>query len=206
MTRDLPIVCKYVDANKSSCSEIIFELAKQMKANITPRFASLIFAGIVGDTNCFENDNINENTFKVAAECIKYGADKNKVVYLFKKHQSKEEFALKKLGYENMVIKDNIGYIIFTTKMFKESGATDYPYFVTELLNLEDNIFAFAIKQKEKNTYTVSIRCKEGYNVAKIAQVFGGGGHIQAAGFAFTGAPVKHAKLICEECLKQLKG
>ena len=118
---------------------------------------------------------------------------------LFFKHQSFADITMRKIGYENMKMKNQVAYTIFTLKMQKESGTDDCPMFVNEMLNTDDNKIAFVIKQKEKNTYTVSMRSKEGYNVAKIASIFGGGGHIQAAGFAFTGAPIRHSEIIYKE-------
>lgn len=203
-SRDLPAKYIYVEADRSSCSEIIFDLAIKMRAKITPEFASIVYAGIIGDTNCFQNDNTTQETFRVAGECLKYGADKNKIVFLFFKHQSFADITMRKIGYENMKMKNQVAYTIFTLKMQKESGTDDCPMFVNEMLNTDDNKIAFVIKQKEKNTYTVSMRSKEGYNVAKIASIFGGGGHIQAAGFAFTGAPIRHSEIIYKECLKEI--
>ena len=203
-SRDLLSKYACIDPNRSSCSEIIFDLAIAMGAKITPKIASYIYAGIIGDTNCFQNDNTTADTFRVASECIKYGADKNKIVFLFFKHQTFSEINLRKLGYQNMKMKNQIAYTIFTLKMFKESGVDECPMFVNEMLNTDDNKIAFVIKQKEKNTFTVSLRSKEGYNVAKIAEMLGGGGHIQAAGCAFIGAPVRHAEMIYKECLKEI--
>ena len=205
-SRNLESNEKYVDGTMSSCSEIIFDLAEQMNVEITPKIASLLYAGILGDTNCFQNDNINEHTFKSAGDCIKYGADKNYITFLFQKQHSLAELKLKQLGYQNMVIKNRVAYCIFTKKMFKQVGVDDCPGFVNELLNTDDNVFSYIIKQKDKNTYSVSFRCKEGYNVAKIAEKFGGGGHIQASGTIFVGSPVKYAKMIYDECVKQLEG
>ena len=204
-SRNLQANAKYVDDTMSSCSEIIFDLAIKMGVKITPKLASLIYAGIIGDTNCFQNDNTNEHTFYVALECLKHGAEKNKITFLFQKHQTFQEIKLKQLAYQNMVIKNKVAYAILTKAMFKEAGIDDLPCFVNEMLNTDDNIFSFLIKQKDKNTYTVSLRCKEGYNVAKVALVIGGGGHIQAAGATFVGAPIRTAKLIYDECIKQIK-
>ncbi len=204
-SRNLNGSINYIDSHKSSCSEIIYEIALKLKAKINQKIATLIYAGIVGDTNCFQNDNTNENSFLVARECLLSGAKKNQVTFLIQKHQTTPEIILRKMGYENMVFKNKIAYVIFTKKMFKQAGVDDCPCFVNEMLNTDDNIFAFVIKQKEKNTYTVSMRCKEGYDVSKVANVIGGGGHIQASGALFVGAPVKHAKILYEECLKQIR-
>ena len=203
-SRDLPAKYAYVETNRSSCSEIIFDLAIKLGARITPYIASIIYAGIIGDTNCFQNDNTTMETFRVASECLKYGADKNKIVFLFFKHQTLADITMRKLGYQNMKMNNQVAYVIFTIKMQKESGVDDCPMFVNEMLNTDDNKIAFVIKQKEKNTFTVSLRSKQGYNVAKIAEIFGGGGHIQASGCAFTGAPVRHAEIIYKECLREI--
>ncbi len=205
-TNNIPAQTKFVDSDFSSCSEIIYKIAEQLKAKITPEIASFIYAGIIGDTNCFQNDNTNSNTFITASNCLVCGAEKNLITFLFQKHQTYEEMILKKLAYENLIISDKIGYVILTKKMLKEANTDDCPMLVNEILNTGDNLFAFVIKQKDKNTYSVSLRCKEGYNVAKIASTFGGGGHVQASGFMFTGSPTKYAKLIKIECEKQIEG
>lgn len=194
----------YVDSSMSSCSEIIFKLAKELKVTITPQIASYVYAGILGDTNCFQNDNTNANTMAVAGECIKYGAEKEELTFLFQKRQTLAEVELKKIAYENMVIKNDIAYVILTKKMFKTAGVDETGNFVNEMLYINDNKFAFVIKQKEKNIYSVSFRCKKGYDVSKIANLYGGGGHVQASGAGFVGAPVKHAKEFFDLCMQQI--
>lgn len=203
--RDLNAKYVYVDANKSSCCEIIFEIAEALKVKLTKQMATYLFMGLVGDTNCFENDNTNESSHFVASKLYALGADTKKVVFDIRKHQKLSDIKFKQLAYSNIVAKNQIGYLIFTLKMQKEVETDHTGDIVNEILNLEDNLFSFVIKQKEKNTYTVSLRCKEGYDVAKVANAFGGGGHTQAAGMNFVGAPIRHAKLIYNECLKQIK-
>ena len=205
-SRDFEAKYVYNEPDSASCSEIIFKFAKLYNAEITPKIASYLFAGIVGDTNCFEHDNVTANTHMTASQLYSLGADTKKIIFEQKKHQTIKDINLSRLVYSNMVIKNQIAYMIFTNKIQSEAGTDNTKKYVSELLNIEDNVFSFAINQKEKNTYTVSIRCKEGYNACKIAEKYGGGGHIQAAGFSFVGAPVKHAKMLYDDCLQQIKG
>ncbi len=204
LIRDLSAKMVYVDANMSSCSEIMFQLFKQMNVEITSRVASLLFTGIIGDTNCFQNDNTNANTYKTAGELFEMGADTKNIIFEFFKKQSLEEVRLREFAYEKMVVENDIAYTIITLKMQKHSNTDNTGNLVNELLNINDNKFAFVIKQKEKNTYSVSLRSKLGYNVAEIALKFGGGGHEQASGFTFVGSPVKIARQIFDECMKQI--
>lgn len=203
--RDLKSKISYVDSSKSSCSEIIYELAEKMGIKITEQFCSYIYAGILGDTNCFQNDNTNGNTFIIASKCLSVGINKNEITFLFCKQMQLNQIILKRIGYENMCIENGIAYNIFTSKNIKQAGTDDSSDFVNDLLNIDDNKFAFVIKYKQKNTYSVSLRCKYGYDVSVIAKKFGGGGHVQASGMMFVGQPKKYAKLIYEECLKQIE-
>lgn len=203
-SRDLNAKYVYCEPNSSSCCEIIFKLADVFGAKITPEIASYLFAGIVGDTACFQHDNVSKNTHLVASKLYELGADTKRIIFLEFKRKRIEDIKLRNLCFNNMVMKDKIAYMIFTKKITDEAGTDDTKPYVNEMLNIEDNVFAFVINQKEKNTYTVSIRCKDGYNACKIAEKYGGGGHIQAAGLSFTGAPVKHAKMIFNDCLEQI--
>lgn len=195
----------YVDSKKSSCSEIIYELVCDLKVTISKDIANYIFAGIIGDTNCFQNDNTDASSLFVASKCCENGAENNYIVFNYFKRQSQKEVNIKKIGLNNFEIKNRIAGVIFTKKHFKSAGTDECGNFVNDLLNIEDNIFAYVIKQKEKNTYSVSLRCKFGYDVSKIAAVFGGGGHKQAAGLIYTGSPKKLSQQIYSLCIKQIE-
>jgi len=201
---DLSAKLKYIDVNKSSCSEIIFDLCSNMKVELDSQFADYIYSGIIGDTNCFQNDNVNYNTLTTASKCIELNADKNKIVYLFMKKQKIETIKLKKLAYEKLVVKDGVAYTIITKKMQEEAGIEYCSHLVEELSNLEGVKVSFLATQKEKNVFSVSLRCKEGYDVSQVARIFGGGGHIQASGMSFMNAPIKNTKKILNECIKMI--
>ena len=59
-SRDLISKTLYCESTSASCSEVIFKLAKYLKVTITPKIANYLFAGIVGDTACFQHDNVNQ--------------------------------------------------------------------------------------------------------------------------------------------------
>ena len=204
-SRDLTAKAIYCEPHSSSCSEIIFKLAKLLKAKITPQIASYLFAGIVGDTACFEHDNVSQQTHKIAGELYKLGADTKNIIFTLKKQQTLADIKLRNLVYDSMVIKNKIAYAIFTKEMTDKAGSDRTKKYVPEMLNIEDNVFAFGINQKDNNTYTASIRCKDGFDACKIAEIYGGGGHKQAAGLSFVGDPNKYATKIYKDCLAQIK-
>ena len=72
-SRSLKAKALYCETHSSSCSELIFKFAKVLKAKITPEIANYLFAGIVGDTACFEHDNVTPQTHLIASKLYEYG-------------------------------------------------------------------------------------------------------------------------------------
>lgn len=204
-SRDLIAKYMYVDNTSSSCAEIILQLALKMNVSITKEIANYLFAGLIGDTNCFENDNVNINTHKHAMALYELGADTKEIIFIIHKHIPEKYLKLKRMVYENITTVSDIAYFIFTRKMQKEIGTDDIGNMTNEILNIGDNKISFIIKQKEKNVYTVGFRCKYGYDVSKVAMKYGGGGHTQASGMMFVGSPQKHLKSILNDCLNEIK-
>jgi len=200
---DLKANAFYIDDKRSSCCELIYLLAKNIGLKLTKDEASKIFAGIIGDTNCFQNGNADAKTYLIVSKLCEIGIDTNKVIYEIFKHTTNKDIAVKKLVYENMISDGVVGHFYFTRKMQKELETDDLGNMVNDILNNEDNKYAFVVKQKEKNVYTVSLRCKPGFNVAQIASKYGGGGHILASGMMFVGSPQKHIKQLIEDCHNQ---
>ncbi len=204
-SRDLKAKEVYCEPHSSSCSEIIFKFAKVLKAKVTPEIAHFLFAGIIGDTACFEHDNVTPQTHAIASKLYECGADTKNIIFELKKKQSFADIKLRNLVYEAMVMKDQIAYVIFTKEMLEKAGSDRTKHFVPEMLNIEDNIFAFGISEKEDGKYSVSIRCKNGYNACEIAEKYDGGGHKQAAGLAFVGDPKVYAEKLFNDCKAQIK-
>ena len=112
---------EYVDSTWASCAEIIFKLLKNLKVKITPRFATLIYAGIAGDTGCFLHSNTTAFTHLNVAELINLGADVSLVNRKLFKSNSKEKLKLIKFALDNMEIRKN--YLLLTVSF------QDYQHF-----------------------------------------------------------------------------
>jgi len=71
-----------------------------------------------------------------------------------------------------------------TQKMFEQSGATvnDTDDLVNYARSLATVEVGFLIREESDGSLKVSLRSKNYVNVSKIAESFGGGGHVRAAG------------------------
>ena len=76
-------------------------------------------------------------------------------------------------------------------------------YIGRDIEGVEISIF---LRETEKNTFKLSLRSNNDVNVSDICLMFGGGGHMRAAGGIITGVPFEKAKeKIITECKKHLK-
>jgi bifunctional oligoribonuclease and PAP phosphatase NrnA len=66
-----------VDTAASSTAEIVYGLAQQLEAEITPAMASALYVGLVTDTGRFMYENTNADTHRIAAALIDAGVDVN---------------------------------------------------------------------------------------------------------------------------------
>ena len=54
-------------------------------------------------------------------------------------------------------------------------------------LQLDTSVIGITIKEREKGFFKISMRGTDDIDVSKICEVFGGGGHVKAAGCAIKG-------------------
>ena len=184
----------YINANYSSCSEIIFELLKMMKIKISSFVATILYTGLASDTNSFINSNTNSFSFIHACELAKLGADLVEVNQKLFRTKTKMEIELKKYLYTNYKIKKDIAYCYVDNQTLKQLKAekSNCSGFSTTLISIENINYSFSIVEDEDGNCNISLRSKDGYDVRKIAESLGGGGHICASGARIQSNNIKY--------------
>ena len=196
----------YRNKNFSSCSEVVYKLIKELKIEFNSKLASLVFIGLTGDTNSFLNTNTNVNSFYVAYKCVKTGANITFINNVEYKSKTLKDIELEKYLLNNLKIDDNIAYCLVSLKTLQKYNAIkdDCDYFSSKLLNVDGVDISFSLIEQTPNYYSLSMRGKYGFNVKDIAEKFGGGGHISAAGAKIIANNIEKLKdEIVNECKKQ---
>lgn len=173
----------------SSCCEVILQLIEKMGAKPDKKCATYLYGGLLTDTDCFSTTNVSEGTLHHAISLIKYGADSIKATDILIKTQSQAQYKLTKIVQEKAEIHDDVFISSLTLKDYKKAGAelNEDGSIANKLIYLDGINISCLIKQKQINSYSCSFRGRSGYDVAKIAEVLGGGGHKQAAGAVIKG-------------------
>jgi phosphoesterase RecJ-like protein len=180
---------KLLDIEASSTAEVVYQLFLDWSLPIDQMMATSIFAGISSDTVFFKYEKNAKKTFKIAAELLDLGADKDKIV-----ERSFDSFDLglvRLIGEFLTKIQVGDGYIysILDNKTFiKFGGERGAREIVANLFGRSVKGFDFGIMavEYEKDKFAVSFRSKS-TDVSIIAEKFGGGGHKNAAGATIFG-------------------
>jgi phosphoesterase RecJ-like protein len=178
-----------VDDKASSTTQIIYELLKQMNVSVTPDIATLLLTGIITDTGSFQNQNTTPEAFDLAAELIEQGARQQEIIKQV--YKTKQLNTLKLWGKILSGIQvdepNRLVWATVTKADFSETGTTekDTGDIIDDLLaNAEEADTVLLLVEKSNGTVYGSLRTVgEAKNASKIAEMFGGGGHQNSAGF-----------------------
>lgn len=175
----------YVDTNAASSAEIIYQLIKLLGAELDEDISTCLYTSIVTDTGGFMYESTTSITHEIAGDLINNGAKvkevSDKVFHNVK--YSKVKLIARVLNNLTLYKDGKIAYMEILKEDF-ESTNTDNTD-VENIINFGRDIngveVAVLLVEKDEET-KVSFRSKEKIDVNKIANYFGGGGHIRASG------------------------
>ena len=179
----------FVNPVSPACCEIILEMLKYFNIDINTELGTCIICGIITDTGGFQYSGVNAETFEFAAELLRTGVNIPQVYKKALKTKTKSSFELSRLATERMEFLED-GKITFTYINCEDEKRVNAQEggIVEEGRDIEGVEVSIFIREKEgANGYKVSLRSNEYVNVADVALMLGGGGHIRAAGCFIAG-------------------
>ena len=191
-----------LEEEAAAVGEIVYELIKTLKVEITPAIATCLLTSIIVDTGSFRFTNIRSKTFDICGRLIRKGVD---LQHLIEESYWKKSRSVAKLsGYAMMQAEfSKNGLVAWSTvyrKDFERFGAhiSDVDAVADDLRSVEGVRIAAVFRETESKKFRVSLRSKYGVNVAVIAKKFGGGGHHNSAGCSIRNS-VKEKKTLLKE-------
>jgi bifunctional oligoribonuclease and PAP phosphatase NrnA len=185
----------WIESDCSSTGEMVYELAQTLGADISTNCAINLYVAISTDTGSFRYDSTTPRTHKIAADLLECGVRPEQVA-----GHLHDNFTLQRLKLMEMVLSTltlyesgQLAFIRVTDEMFDISGASiqDVEGFIDYPRSLRSVKVAAFIKESKNSQISVSLRAKGEFDVAKVAQFFGGGGHRNASGFRFSGKSIE---------------
>ncbi|MCD8084363.1 MAG: bifunctional oligoribonuclease/PAP phosphatase NrnA [Clostridiales bacterium] len=201
----------YADENlvedvSSTCEAVFGHLDPD---RISKDVAECIYTGIIHDTNVFKNSNTTSETMRIAGIMMDKGVDFTRII---------DETFYRKTYVQNQILGRAVlesvmflhGKCIFAVVRMKDMEfygveASDLDGIVEQLRITKDVEVAIFLHETDNHVYKVSMRSNRYVDVSKVAQAFGGGGHLRAAGCTMGGNVHDVVNNLARHIEKQIK-
>lgn len=168
----------------SSNSEHLYNILKGTGFAITKQIGKYACVGIMTDTNALANNNVDFNTYKTVAELAILGVDVYSIRKMFFSGNSFEKYKIiaRAMSKVEFLLDNKVMFINLTKQDFDECGlhVNDTEGIIGQAFNLKSAYACFLVTPRD-GIRRISMRSVDGIDVSKIAESFGGGGHVSAA-------------------------
>ena len=197
-----------VDQVSPACAQILVSSFQYLQIEITKDIATCLLTGIITDTGGFKNSGITAETFEFAAWALTKGVNVSKIYRQSMMIITKSKFEIQKIAMDRLEFFAD-GKIAFTyitkeddSKVDMQAG--DHDGIVEIGRNIKGVEISIFLYEKEKG-FKVSLRSNDYVDVSEICMIFGGGGHVKAAGATINMNLEDAKKIIISEATKHLK-
>lgn len=195
-----------VDAEASSTCEVLFEQMETEKISLACAYA--LYLGVVHDTGVFKHSNTKRRTMEIAGVLLEKGVSSSRVIdgTFFEKSFLQTQLLGRCLTDSTLYLDGKVIASIVPLELKKQFGAvsSDFDGVIDNLRVTRGVEVAVLITEEEEGKCKVSMRSNHDVNVSTIAQGFGGGGHIKAAGCTMTGSAAEIQEKILAAVSEQL--
>lgn len=197
-----------VDHTSPACCQILTVSCDYLELEISNNTMTCFLTGIITDTGGFRHSGISSETFEIAGRALEAGINLSSIYKQALMTITKTRFEAQKLAMDRMeFFADNrICYTYLTKEDEKNLNLKDGEH--EGIVNIGQNIKGVEVSiflHEEDKGFKISLRANEYVNVSEVCMVFGGGGHIRAAGANSTMSLEDTKNAVIREIEKRLK-
>lgn len=199
-----------VDLTATSTAEILVSVFEALTGDAKfadEEIATLLLCGIITDTNSFQNTNTTPKSLTVAAQLVAQGGRQQDIIKNI--YKTKPLSTLRLWGRALANINDEKSYCFIWSKLYKkdyldvEAKEEESGGLIDELLKTALGVdFALLLSEKNGEVHGSLRATNKACDVSPIANLFGGGGHNQAAAFQLANTTLLES---CDKIIKKIK-
>lgn len=207
------VEARWVEPQSAATAEMIWLLLRELGVKLDSDGLGCLYTGIVTDTGCFRYRNVTPRTLRIAAELLESGApagDINKTIFE-NKNLAAVRAEVMELNTLEVFCGGKCSMIQIPRSIIESTGADEGDMDGSvgrAAAEIEGVLIFVSLKENKDGSIKASLRATPPANAAVIAQRFGGGGHVGAAGCPLDVMDMAHARLTmmaaCEEYLKEI--
>ena len=199
----------WYDDTAAACGEMVFDVIEALGVTLTPEIATHVYVAILTDTGGFHYSHISPRTFEICRRCTEAGARPEPIARTVYASSTMGRLRLMGAVLHNLEFELNGRAAVanLSLHLLDQTGATqeDSDGLINIPLTVKEIEAVGFFKEISPNSYRISLRSKGDVDVNRVANVFGGGGHKNAAGFSLNGTYEELRAKVLEELTRSLK-
>ncbi len=201
-----PTKGSYIDITAASTGEITYYIIKGLKVPLDKNIARSLYMSIAFDTQVFRFIRNSPRSHLVAADLLKYEHNPEEI--------HRNLFATQTIGKMGLLAqsfsttefigpKKEIALLKITTNDLQnhDQQPDDSRDILDMIMNIQTVEIGALLLESKEGGYKLSLRSRGTYNIVKIAEYFGGGGHAFSAGAYIRG----NYQEIHDQAIEQIK-
>jgi len=180
-----------VEPDASSTGEIIAALLQEARLPLHLEAATCLYSAIIADTGGFRYLNTTSRALALAAILLACGVDKEQIRIQLFESRSPAAMAMLKTAFNNLqvIAEGQLCYTFIRWEEMRQAGALkgDLHNIANYTLHQRGVKVGLFLEEYEDHV-KLSLRGRQGWRVDQLAQAWGGGGHVLAAGCSLPGS------------------
>ena len=179
----------WIDPSACAVAAMVYRIAVAAGVEITRSMAVCLYTSILSDTGAFTYPNTTPESFAIAHDLTLRGASPSRIARDLYFTNPLSKVRLLGTSLAALQISGNLAWSWVTLADLEHSQATpeDCEGIVGNLIAIEGIDAAFFLREQPDGKFRLSIRSKGKFNVARVAEAFDGGGHVNASGCTLPG-------------------
>ena len=175
-----------IDTRAAAVGEMVYVLLKRLGVKPTKDIAENILTSLIVETCSFRLPNVTPFTFKVCEAMLRAGVDFYRLVDTVYWSHTREVAVLSGVCMSRLkfAARGRLAWSVIKREDFHKAGGKDEDVDAVpdEIRAIKGVDIAVLFRETDRHSIRVSLRSKGGINVAKLAALFGGGGHADVSG------------------------
>lgn len=204
----LPAGPRFVDSAASATGELIYDLARVMEWEINAEVARALYVALLTDTGGFRFSNTTPHVLTVAASLLEFGLGPEEIYEDVFANSPEGSIRLLAEVLNTLVVEEHgLAWVTVPEGALERcgidadglEGVVEYPR------SIQGVRLALLFRRLANGRTKVSFRSLGDVDAAALAQEFGGGGHIRAAGASVHGELPEVQNMVLERAREVLR-
>lgn len=196
------------DTKSEATGALVVDAAHALGVTMTPEMATGLLTAIAMDTGWFRHPSTRPSTLRQAAELLEAGASVAQIYRLLFERNTLGRLRMmgETLAKLQIAVDGRVAYAAVTLEDFERTGAIppDTEDLVDYTVTLRGVDVGILFIELMRGGIKMSLRSRNGFDCARLAAEFGGGGHHAAAGATLPGRVADSVPLVLEAVRRAL--